>query len=75
MHCIWFGTAKDRKMIIKTMKEFLEKVTTAENGHMLLLAAMDSGLFQLIDFQQITWGLFNFRNENELKRKGSKNFG
>ena len=26
LHCIWWGTAKDRKLIVKTLKEFLEKV-------------------------------------------------
>ena len=42
LHCLWFGTAKDRKLILKTLKEFLEKVATSEYGHLLILGAMDS---------------------------------
>ena len=26
LHCVWFGSAKDRKLILKTVKEFLVKV-------------------------------------------------
>ena len=43
LNCIWFGTAKDRKLIIKTLKEFHEKVATAEHGHLLFLGVFDSG--------------------------------
>ena len=43
LHCIWFGTAKDRKLVIKTLKEFHEKVATAEHGHILFLGVFDSG--------------------------------
>jgi len=42
LHCIWFGSAKDRKLILKTMKEFLVKVVTAESGHLLALGAIDA---------------------------------
>ena len=42
LHCIWFGTAKDRKLILKTLKEFLNKVVTAESGHLLALGAIDA---------------------------------
>lgn len=42
LHCIWFGTAKDRKLILKTIKEFLDKVITAEYGHLLILGTIDS---------------------------------
>ena len=42
LHCIWWGTAKDRKLIIKTIKEFLEKVATAEFGHILLFGTIDA---------------------------------
>ena len=27
LHCVWFGSAKDRKLILKTIKEFLVKVS------------------------------------------------
>ena len=46
LHCIWFGSAKDRKLILKTIKEFIEKVLTAEYGHLLVLGTIDSGKFQ-----------------------------
>jgi len=42
LHCIWWGTAKDRKLIVKTLKEFLEKVATAEYGHVLLFGTIDA---------------------------------
>lgn len=41
MHCLWHGGAKDRKIIIKTMKEFATKLCQEEYGHLLLLAAFD----------------------------------
>lgn len=42
LHCLWFGSAKDRKLILKTMKEFLEKVATSDAGYLLILGAIDS---------------------------------
>ncbi|XP_034997321.2 pumilio homolog 3 [Hippoglossus stenolepis] len=42
MHCFWHGTAKDRKVIIKTMKTFMVKFATGEFGHLVLLALFDS---------------------------------
>ncbi|KAM7369352.1 hypothetical protein PAMP_013626 [Pampus punctatissimus] len=42
MHCLWHGTAKDRKVIIKTMKTYMVKFATGEFGHMVLLAIFDS---------------------------------
>ncbi|MED6265422.1 Pumilio 3 [Characodon lateralis] len=36
--CAVCGTAKDRKVIIKTMKTYMVKFTTGEFGHMVLLA-------------------------------------
>ncbi|XP_069481839.1 pumilio homolog 3 isoform X2 [Ambystoma mexicanum] len=41
MHCIWHGTPKDRKVIIKTMKTYIEKIATGEFSHLVLLAAFD----------------------------------
>uniref|UniRef100_A0A8C4WXR5 PUM-HD domain-containing protein n=1 Tax=Eptatretus burgeri TaxID=7764 RepID=A0A8C4WXR5_EPTBU len=41
MMCLWFGTAKDRKVIIKTMKTYVEKIATDEFGYLVLLAAFD----------------------------------
>ncbi|PWA16167.1 hypothetical protein CCH79_00020619 [Gambusia affinis] len=41
MHCLWHGTAKDRKVIIKTMKTYMVKFATGEFGHMVLLAIFD----------------------------------
>jgi hypothetical protein len=42
MQCIWYGTAKDRKKIIKSMKSFLLKIANEEYGHMALIAIFDS---------------------------------
>ncbi|KAM6169614.1 pumilio homolog 3 [Rhynchocyon petersi] len=41
MHCLWHGTPKDRKVIVKTMKTYVEKVATGQYSHLVLLAAFD----------------------------------
>ncbi|CAH2294041.1 pumilio homolog 3 [Pelobates cultripes] len=41
MHCVWHGTAKDRKVFVKTMKTFVEKIATGEFSHLVLLAMFD----------------------------------
>uniref|UniRef100_A0A667ZQ73 Pumilio RNA-binding family member 3 n=1 Tax=Myripristis murdjan TaxID=586833 RepID=A0A667ZQ73_9TELE len=41
MHCLWHGTPKDRKVIIKTMKTYMVKFATGEFGHLVLLAIFD----------------------------------
>ncbi|XP_077479379.1 pumilio homolog 3 [Stigmatopora argus] len=41
MHCLWHGTNKDRKVIIKTMKTYMVKFATGEFGHLVLLAIFD----------------------------------
>ncbi|XP_037548335.1 pumilio homolog 3 [Nematolebias whitei] len=41
MNCLWHGTAKDRKIIIKTMKSYMVKFSTGEFGHLVLLAIFD----------------------------------
>ncbi|XP_034047830.1 pumilio homolog 3 [Thalassophryne amazonica] len=41
MNCLWHGTAKDRKVIIKTMKTYMVKFATGEFGHLVLLAMFD----------------------------------
>ncbi|XP_029024269.1 pumilio homolog 3 [Betta splendens] len=41
MYCLWHGTAKDRKVIIKTMKTYMVKFATGEYGHLVLLAIFD----------------------------------
>ncbi|XP_077593895.1 pumilio homolog 3 [Stigmatopora nigra] len=41
MHCLWHGTTKDRKIIIKTMKTYMVKFATGEFGHLVLLAIFD----------------------------------
>ncbi|XP_063151160.1 pumilio homolog 3 [Candoia aspera] len=41
MHCLWHGTPKDRKVIVKTMKTYVEKIATGEFSHLVLLAAFD----------------------------------
>ncbi|XP_078070429.1 pumilio homolog 3 [Mustelus asterias] len=41
MQCLWHGTPKDRKVIVKTMKTYIEKIATGEFSHLVLLAAFD----------------------------------
>ncbi|XP_042681773.1 pumilio homolog 3 [Centrocercus urophasianus] len=41
MHCLWHGTPKDRKVIVKTMKTYIEKIAMGEFSHLVLLAAFD----------------------------------
>jgi len=42
LQCIWHGTAKDRKAIIKSFKTFMLKTAQEEYGHMVLLGMFDS---------------------------------
>ncbi|GCB80157.1 hypothetical protein scyTo_0016119, partial [Scyliorhinus torazame] len=41
MQCLWHGTPKDRKVIVKTMKTYIEKIATGEFSHLVLLAVFD----------------------------------
>ncbi|CAK8680213.1 pumilio homolog 3-like [Clavelina lepadiformis] len=41
MNCLWHGSSKDRKVIIKTIKEFVLKLCCEEYGHLPILAAFD----------------------------------
>ncbi|KAM7305870.1 pumilio homolog 3 [Ixodes scapularis] len=41
MQCLWHGTAKDRKAIVKSFKTHVVKIAKEEHGHMVLLAAFD----------------------------------
>ncbi|KAI4472464.1 hypothetical protein M0802_016798 [Mischocyttarus mexicanus] len=40
--CIWHGTNKDRKIIMKVLKENVKNVAMSEYGYMVLLALIDS---------------------------------
>ena len=42
MACAWHGTAKDRKAIVKSLKTFVTKTACEEQGHLALLAVLDS---------------------------------
>ncbi|KAK4011914.1 pumilio homolog 3 [Daphnia magna] len=42
MTCIWYGTQKDRKDIIKSFKGHVAKICQEEHGHMVLMALFDS---------------------------------
>ncbi|XP_013078823.2 pumilio homolog 3-like isoform X2 [Biomphalaria glabrata] len=42
MHFIWHGSAKDRKIIIKSLKSHVVKICKEEHGHLLLMAIFDS---------------------------------
>ncbi|XP_031414639.1 pumilio homolog 3 isoform X1 [Clupea harengus] len=41
MHCLWHGTPKDRKVIVKTLKTYIDKFSVGEYAHLALLAAFD----------------------------------
>ena len=41
MRSLWFGSKKDRKVILKTMKEFVLKLCCEEFGHFVLLTTFD----------------------------------
>ncbi|KAG1708514.1 Pumilio 3 [Nymphon striatum] len=41
MHCLWHGTPKDRKAIIKSLKTHIKKICEEEDGHLVLLALFD----------------------------------
>ena len=37
MNAIWYGTAKDRKAIIKSFKTFIPKISKEEYGYLVLI--------------------------------------
>ncbi|KAK8406690.1 hypothetical protein O3P69_007338 [Scylla paramamosain] len=41
MLCLWHGSNKDRKTILKSFRTHFVKIATEEHGHMVLLAAFD----------------------------------
>ncbi|KAL0602468.1 Pumilio-like protein 3 [Plecturocebus cupreus] len=41
MHCLWHSMPKDRKVTVKTVKTYIEKVTDGQYSHLVLLAAFD----------------------------------
>ncbi|XP_063238303.1 pumilio homolog 3 [Bacillus rossius redtenbacheri] len=41
MMCVWHGSVKDRKAVIKLLKGKMKEVATSEHGHWLLLAVFD----------------------------------
>nr|CAB3265314.1 pumilio domain-containing protein KIAA0020 homolog [Phallusia mammillata] len=41
MNCLWHGSKKDRKVIVKSMKEFVVKLSCEQFGHLPLLTAFD----------------------------------
>ncbi|KAL9950331.1 hypothetical protein ACROYT_G042818 [Oculina patagonica] len=41
MHCLWHGTTKDRKVLIKSFKSYFVKICKEEFGHLVLLALFD----------------------------------
>ena len=42
LYCIWHGTTKDRKSIVKSLKTFVVKTACEQYGHMVLLAIFDA---------------------------------
>ncbi|XP_028404711.1 pumilio homolog 3-like [Dendronephthya gigantea] len=41
MSCLWHGTPKDRKVIVKSLKGYVTKICKEEYGHLVLLALFD----------------------------------
>lgn len=41
MTCLWHGTAKDRKVIVKSFKSYIAKICKEEYGHLVMLALFD----------------------------------
>lgn len=39
--CIWHGNNKDRKLIMKTLKEHVKDIMTSEHGHLMIIALLD----------------------------------
>ncbi|GAB1598326.1 pumilio homolog 3-like [Argonauta hians] len=42
MKCIWYGNTKDRKVILKSFKGYIQKMCEEEYAHQVLLAAFDA---------------------------------
>lgn len=42
MNCVWSGSVKDRKIMVKSMKTHVLKVCKEEHGHFFLLSIFDS---------------------------------
>ena len=42
LYCIWHGTTKDRKSIVKSLKTFVVKTACEQYGHLVLLAIFDA---------------------------------
>ncbi|XP_074850939.1 pumilio homolog 3 [Carettochelys insculpta] len=72
MHALWHGTPKDRKIIVKTMKTYVEKIATGEFAHLVLLAAFDciddTKLMKQLIISEISGSLPNIIN-NKYGRK------
>ncbi|XP_043917023.1 pumilio homolog 3 isoform X2 [Protopterus annectens] len=72
MHCLWHGTPKDRKVIMKTMKTYVEKVATGEFSHLVLLAAFDciddTKLLKQLIISEIISSLSNIINNKYGKK-------
>ncbi len=41
MTCVWWGSVKDRKSLVKSLKGHVAKLCQEEHGHLLLLAVFD----------------------------------
>ncbi|XP_055488778.1 pumilio homolog 3 [Leucoraja erinacea] len=72
MQCLWHGTPKDRKVIVKTMKTFIEKTATGEFSHLVLTAAFDciddTKLVKQIILSEIVSSLPNLINNKYGKK-------
>ncbi|NWU93171.1 PUM3 protein, partial [Upupa epops] len=72
MQCLWHGTPKDRKIIVKTMKTYIEKIATGEFSHLVLLAAFDciddTKLMKQLILSEVNASLSNIINNKYGKK-------
>ncbi|XP_078425454.1 pumilio homolog 3 [Cetorhinus maximus] len=72
MQCLWHGTPKDRKVIVKTMKTYIEKIASGEFSHLVLMAAFDciddTKLVKQIILSEIIGALPNLINNKYGKK-------
>jgi pumilio family protein 6 len=41
IYCLWYGTSKDRKLLIKSFKSFVVKIAKEEQGYPILWTIFD----------------------------------
>ncbi|ESP01207.1 hypothetical protein LOTGIDRAFT_111730, partial [Lottia gigantea] len=72
LNCIWHGTAKDRKVIIKGFKSHILKICKEQYGHIVLLAIFDcvddTKIVQKVILDEILQNLKEIAKDNHGRR-------